>query len=449
MKSTQNSALTFATLLFVFLLLSSLAAFAAFDANKANTVTGNATIGGAYAKDGTVIDVFIGSASSPITSYSIGSEEGVGKTYFPDNFTVDFQCNAASTAFLKVWGINATSYTCVAKNFNSTNLSVSLTANDGSCKYGNGCSSGVCCSGSSSVNSSTSSGTCKSSCAAASTDPGGGGGASGGGGGGAAAPPPAPEAPSQETVDIVKESLPPAFQQAAAAGNIEYKTVAAPEIKEVPAKAEAASSAIEYAVDYLAKTEEAQQALSAIQEAVSSGGASTVQAAGGSVSKTIEVVTATNKATKEEVTVSVVKLTVEAKTADLKNVEVVEVIPKAAASNVNQVTFTGEKPAVLEADPVVKWFFAQVAKGQKKDLSYAINKDIRNIGTSTVAVQGRAEAAPAAVPAPPEAPAPAAGEKPGEAKKPTPLNTVVLVVIVAVVVVGGWLFLKGRKKVMK
>ena len=562
MKSTQNSALASATLLFVFLLLSSLAAFAAFDSNKANTVTGNVTIGGAYAKDGTVLDVFIGSASSPISSYTVGSEEGQGKTYFPGNFTVDFQCTAASTAFLKVWGINATSYACVAQNTNYTNLSVSLTANDGSCSYANGCSSGFCCSGATAVNSSTSSGACQAAgcgagitipgfslsaasittsgtvnftvnissvlrynitsanftlvtgstvvsrnftipssgknfnisykifassetasagtynvtsvqvndngsirnltaitnmnftvTAVAAADTGGGGSSSGGSGGGGAVPTPTPTpAPAKETVETVKEALPATFKEAAAAGNVEYKTVAAPEAKTVPAKAEAATADIKYAVDYLAKTEDAKQALSSIQEAVSTGGATTVQAAGGSVTKTIEVVQATNKVTKEEVTVSVVKLTVEAKTADLKNVEVVEVIPKAAASNVNQVTFKGEKPTILEADPVVKWFFSQVTKGTTKDLSYAINRDIRNIGTSTVAVQGRAEAK-AEVPPGPAAPTP---EKKKEevapappAKKPTPLSSLALVVIVAVVVIGGWLFLKGRKKVMK
>lgn len=536
-------------------LVLSLAAFAA-DSSNINTFVGNATIGGAYAANGVVVDAFIGSASSPATggSHIIGSINT-----FPANFTLTFACAAGSTAFLKVWGINATTQTCVNQQLqNYTNLSVSLTANDGACSYANACSGGSCCSGGiTAVNSSTSSGACQAvacgtgitipsfslsaasittsqtvnftinitsqvrhnitaanfslvtpssnitrnftipsngrnfnlsyqifnsaetatagtynvtavmvtdngsvtnltvitnmnftvtAAATTTTDTGGGGSTSGGGGGGGTpAATPAP-APSQETVDVIKAALPATFQVAADAGNVEYKTVAAPEVKSVSAKAEAATSDIKYAVDYLVKTEEAQQELGSIQQAVSSGGATTVQAAGGSVKKTIEVIEATNKVTSEKVTVSVVKLTVTAPSnKDLKNVEVVEVIPKLAASNVDQVTFKGEQPVVLEADPVVKWFFAQVSKGQNKDLSYAISKDIRNIGTSTVAVQGRAEAA-SAVPPAPEAPAPSAGEKPGEAKKPTPVNTMVLVVVLAVVVVGGWLFIKSRKQ---
>ncbi|MBI2581182.1 hypothetical protein HYV85_05265 [Candidatus Woesearchaeota archaeon] len=556
MVKAKNSALIILILSILSLsLFLSLSAYAE-QYEKLNTFTGNVTIGGSYAYNGAVIDAFIGSSSSPAKSYTIGSSN------LGENYSVDFECNAGSTVFLKVWGINATHQTCTNYLANYTNLSVSLTANDGSCSYANGCSSGICCSGDTAVNSSTSSGVCQAAAcgagitipafslsassittsgtvnftinlssvlrynitsanftlvtgstvvsrnftipssgkdfnlsykifassetasagtynvtavqvndngsivnrtaitnmnftvtAAATTpaaDTGGSSGGGSGGGGGTPAVTPAP-APSKETVEAVKEALPATFQVAAEAGNVEYKTVAAPEVKAVPAKAEAATSDIKYAVDYLVKTEEAQQALSSIQDAVSAGSATTVQASGGSVKKTIEVVKATNKVTKEEVVVSVVKLSVTAPgNQDLKNVEVVEVIPKAAASNVNQVTFKGEKPIVLEADPVVKWFFAQVSKGQKKDLSYAINKDIRSIGTSTVAVQGRAEAAPPAVEAPP---APPVGEKeeaaPAEVKKPTPFSIMILVVVLAVVVVGGWLFLKGRKKVMK
>ncbi|MBI3036456.1 hypothetical protein HYY73_01690 [Candidatus Woesearchaeota archaeon] len=556
-RNKMTDAKKAALILAIFALAGILALSVYAQYEKVNFFKGNVTIGGSSSTDGAVVDAFIGSSSSPAKSYTVGSLPSVGS----GKYAVDFSCNSGSAAFLKVWGINATSWTCSDLLVNDTNLSVSLTANDGTCSYANGCSSGICCSGSTAVNSSTSSGVCQAAgCGAGITIPAfslsassittsgtvnftvnissvlrynitsanftlvtgstvvsrnftipssgkdfnlsykifassetasagtynvtavqvndngsirnltaitnmnftvtavatttpdtGGSGPSGGGDrGGTPAPTPAP-APSKETVEAVKEALPATFQVAADAGNVEYKTVAAPEIKQVPAKAEATASAIEYAVDYLVKTEAAQQELGSIQQAVSSGGATTVQASGGSVKKTIEVVEATNKVTNDKVTVSVVKLSVQAPPdKELKNVEVVEVIPKLAASNVNQVTFKGEKPIVLEADPVVKWFFSQISKGQNKDLSYAINKDIRNIGTSTVAVQGRAEAAPPAVEVPP-APEVKKEEKPAAppAKKPTPLNTMILVVVVAVVVVAAWLFLKGRKKVMK
>ncbi|HIG98506.1 TPA: hypothetical protein HA231_03735 [Candidatus Woesearchaeota archaeon] len=449
MKQTRSLASrAIAVWLFAFALLLSSVAFAASSANL-NTFLGNVTISGSFAKGGSVVDAFIGSASSPIRSYTVGSAN-----VLPANFTVDLPCNAGSTVFLKVWGINATTQACVNQNVNFTNLSVSLVATDGACSYSNGCSSGICCSGTAQVNSSTSSGTCKSTCAAASTDTGGGfsGSSSGGGGGGAAGGKAATEAPTSETVDIVKGSLPDSFKEAAASGNVDYTTVAAPETKAVPSAPESVASAVEN-VESFVKTEEAKQELSSIQQAVSSGGAASVQSSGGSVSKTIEVVKATNKVSKAEVVVSVVKLSVSAPSSkDLKNVEVVEVIPKLAASNVNQVTFKGEQPAVLEADPVVKWFFPQISKGQTKDLSYTINKDIRNVGTSTVAVQGRADATPPVVapPAPPAATATGGGEvAAGEVKKPTPVGSFAIVAVVAVLAVGGWLFLKGRKRPMR
>ncbi|MBI2142929.1 hypothetical protein HYU20_01125, partial [Candidatus Woesearchaeota archaeon] len=156
MGQMRNSVLISVTLLFAFSLLLSLMVFAA-DSSNVNTIVGNVNISGAYAASGTVVDAFIGSASSPAKSYTIGSINT-----FPANFTMDFACAAGSTAFLKVWGINATTYTCVSQQLqNYTNLSVSLTANDGSCSYGNGCSSGICCSGATAVNSSTSSGACQ------------------------------------------------------------------------------------------------------------------------------------------------------------------------------------------------------------------------------------------------------------------------------------------------
>ncbi|MBI2143947.1 hypothetical protein HYU17_02230 [Candidatus Woesearchaeota archaeon] len=629
-----------------------------------NSFRGNVSIGGSSsASGGAVVEAFIGGASSAADSYTVG-------TTFPlPEYSMDISCGAGSTAFLKVWGINATTQTCSNLLVNYTNMSVSLVANDGACSYANACSSGFCCSGSTAINTSSGSGVCQAAACgtgisipgfvinstsiintqtlnftinissvlrynitaanftlatptgvlsrnftipsngknfnisykifnsdetaipgtynitsvqvndngsisnlttittlnftvtsrltipnlalsaasittaqtvnftvnlndtyynitaanftlltpsgnisrnftipsngrnfnlsykifnsaetatagtynitaiqvndngsitnltvianmnftvtavAASTTPdsGGGGssGAGGGGGGGGAGG--ASAAPSQETIDVVKESLPATFQVAADAGNVDYKAVAAPEIKDVPKADEAVATAL-VQVETAVKTAEAKQAVSAIEQAVSSGGATTVQSAGGSVKKTIEVVKATNKATKEEVTVSVVKLSVVAPAnKDLNNVEVVEVIPKAAASNVNQVMFKGEQPTVLEADPVVKWFFSQVARGQKKDMSYTVNKDIRNIGTSTVAVQGRAEAAPAVAPeAPPAPPAPVVekGEEkpPVEVKKPSLVNSLVLVVVILVAVVGAWMFIKGRKK---
>lgn len=431
-------------LFFAFSLItaSSLAVGLAGEFGTSTSVWGNATIG-TSAATGAVIDVFLGSGSTQNQTFAVGSQgPGVPSGYYQ----ADVACDNITAVFVKVWGINGTAVGCKQGSKTEANITVSLVANDGSCKYGNACSSGICCSGTTQVNSSTSSGTCKSSCAAAAAADSGGGGSSGGGGGGGAATPKAPAAPSQETVDVVKGALPATFQVAADAGNVEYKTVSAPELKEVPVAVDAVTKTIEQLQTTAAvQSEEAKQAVAEVLQAISSsGGGATV-----AVKKTIEVVKATNKVTGESVTVSVVKLSVTAP-ADkaLKNVEVIEVIPKAVANNINQVTFKGEKPVVLQADPVVKWAFAEVVKGQTKDLSYAVNKDISNLNTNTLAVSKKVEGAVQPPPAP-EAPAPSAGEKPGEAKVPTPVNTIVLVVVLAVVVVAGWLFLKSRKKVKK
>ena len=412
---------------------------------KINIFRGNVTIGTNSSTNGAIVGGYIGNSASPAKTYVVGALPSVGNSAY----ALDISCDSGNVMFLKVWGVNATWQTCANDFLNNTNLSVSSVAAAGTCYYTQACSSGVCCSGTAEVTDGITAGTCKSSCAAAADTGGGGGGtgagaggAGGGGGGGGA---PAPAAPSEETKSIVKEGLPASFQAPEAV--VEYKTVAAPEVKEVPVAPETVTELLAQ-VETIVKTEEAKQALTAIQHAVSSGGASTV-----SVKKTVEVVKATNKVTKEEVVVSIVKLSVTAPVGqDLKNVEVVEVIPKAAASNVNQVTFKGEQPTVLEADPVVKWLFSEVKKGQSKDMSYVVNKDIRNIGTTTVGVQGRAGAAPAAPEAPPAPPVVKEEEKPAAppAKKPTPVSTAVLVVVVALVAVGAWLFFKAkRKKVAK
>ena len=427
---------------FALITVSSLVVGLAGEFGSSTTVWGNVTIGTSSAS-GAVIDVYLGSGSTPSQTFTVGSQgPGVPSGYYQ----ADVGCDNTSAVFVKVWGINGTATGCRYGIRTEANISVSAVSNGAACSYANACSGGYCCSGATAINTSGGSGTCQASAcaaAAAAVDTGGGGGGAGAGGGGAAAPAPTP--PSQETIDVVKEALPEAFKEADAAGNVEIKTVAAPVITEVPVAPETVTKTLEQ-LETIVKTEEAKQALSAIQEAVSSGGASTV-----SVKKTIEVVKATNKVTNEEVVVSVVKLAVPAPgNQDLKNVEVVEVIPKAAASNVNQVTFKGDQPQVLEADPVVKWFFSQVTKGTTKDLSYTVNKDIRNIGTTTVGVQGRAEAAPSVQP-------PAVPEKKEEeakaiippAKKPTPVGTAALVVIVVLLVVAGWFFVKSRKRPMK
>ncbi len=422
------------------IMASSLVVGLAGEFGTSTSVWGNATIGTSVAT-GAVIDVFLGSGSTPNQTFTVGSQgSGVPSGYYE----ADVACDNTTAVFVKVWGINGTAVGCKHGVRTESNITVSLVANSAACSYANACSGGYCCSGATNINSSTGSGTCQASACSAGTTAATGGGGSGAGGGGAAGgggtPTPAPAAPSQETIDIVKGALPATFQVAADAGNVEYKTISAPAVQSVSVVPAAVAQMLAQLVT-IVKTDVAKAALAAIQQEVASGSSLPL-----SVTKTIEVIQATNKVTGEKVTVSVVKISIKAP-ADkgLKGVEVVEVIPKAAASSISQVTFTGEKPAVLEADPVVKWTFADILKGQTKDLIYVVNKDISSIGTSTVAVSKKAEAAPPA----PQAPAPTSGKNETgavpAAKKPTPVSTIALIVVVAAVVVAGWLFLRRKK----
>jgi hypothetical protein len=171
--------------------------------------------------------------------------------------------------------------------------------------------------------------------------------------------------------------LPESFADA----TVTYETITAPETKAVPTEPETVTKTLEQ-VGTIITEPAAKEAVAKVQQAVSSGSSTTV-----SVRKTVEVVKATNEDTKEEVTVSIVKLSLDA-VNDMKDVEVIEVIPKAAANDVSQVTFLGEQPEVLQADPVVKWAFAEVKKGESKDLSYSINKNIGTVSSTTVGVAG-------------------------------------------------------------
>lgn len=428
------SKLAWAPLVLVFLLFS-LPALAQTDIN---IFKGNVSIGGSGSTvNGAVVEAFSGSTLA--SSYTIGS-----LNIQPHNYSLSFQCTSGTAITLKVWGISGPGQTCNNLLINTTNISVSLIADGSACSWANGCAGGFCCSGASSINSSSGSGTCASSACTAATSPGGSSSSGGGGGGGGASTTTPAPAPSADTKEAVKEALPEAFKAADAAGNVAITTVSAPEPQVVSASSADVSNTLE-SVQNLVQTTTAKEALAAIQEAVSSGSASTIN-----VKKTIEVVKATNKVTGESVTVSVVKLSVVAPAnKELKNVEVIEVIPKAAAINVGLVTFKGEQPAVLEADPVVKWFFSSVAQGQKKDLSYTINKDIRSVGTTTMGVSGRPASEVTTPPPPPPELKEEAPSGPGEVKKPGFGTSSLIMVIVAIIVVAGWIFIKARKKPMK
>lgn len=86
----------------------------------------------------------------------------------------------------------------------------------------------------------------------------------------------------------------------------------------------------------------------------------------------------------KSITKSKVVISVPAEDRTISNVDLVAVIPKEAASDVSELSFS-EEPEILEADPVVKWAFQNIPQGQIKDYSYTVNADAHNFETLAAA----------------------------------------------------------------
>lgn len=129
-----------------------------------------------------------------------------------------------------------------------------------------------------------------------------------------------------------------------------------------------------------ATEEPAKQVLNEIKQAVSSGSSAPV-----SVSTTVEVFEVKEKTTGQVAYASKITLTLKPE-KDLHDVKIVEVIPKSVAASILDVIFLGEKPKILQADPIVQWEFPEVKKDETKDLSYRVAKKIETVETNTVAV---------------------------------------------------------------
>lgn len=135
---------------------------------------------------------------------------------------------------------------------------------------------------------------------------------------------------------------------------------------------------IEKIVNTLTETT-AKQVLNKMNQDVSRGSVAPVP-----VSTAVDVFEVREKTTGQTTFVSKVTLKLNPD-KDLKNVNIVEAISKSVATSVSEITFLGEQPKVLQADPVVQWTFPVVEKNETKILSYSVAKKIEKIET-TVAV---------------------------------------------------------------
>ena len=214
------------------------------------------------------------------------------------------------------------------------------------------------------------------------------------------------EKSKKEIADVVKEEL-----------KIEdVKNVDVSKVAEVTVKEEMSVARVEQALQTVTETK-AKEVLTEIRNSIVSGSSSS-----SAVEKKVEVFEVKEKTTGEIKKVS--KITLEFKPEkDVKDVKIVEVIPKSVAANIIDVLFQGEKPDVLQADPVVQWKFNEVKAGESKDLSYVVKKEVTKVEMQTVASVA-AEPAPTATATP----------KPAE-EKPLDMNAVYAIVLIIIIVI--------------
>lgn len=153
-----------------------------------------------------------------------------------------------------------------------------------------------------------------------------------------------------------------------------------------PTQAAVLEKAVDEAIAVVTE-EPAKQVLNEIKQSVSSGSSAPV-----SVSTMVEVFEVKEQTTGNTAFASKITLTLKPE-KDLKDVSIVEVIPKSIAASISNVIFLGEQPKVLQADPVVQWEFNEVKKDETKDLSYQVAKKIDKLETETIAVSAVAPAA--------------------------------------------------------
>jgi len=82
----------------------------------------------------------------------------------------------------------------------------------------------------------------------------------------------------------------------------------------------------------------------------------------------------------------------------MKDVDIIQIIPKGIAATIAEVTFLSGTPAVLQSDPIVKWSFASVSSGETKSMSYTVKKQLSDTSViTTLAAAGEITAKPPVV----------------------------------------------------
>lgn len=182
-----------------------------------------------------------------------------------------------------------------------------------------------------------------------------------------------------------------------------------------------------------ASEETAKQAINEIKTSITSGSSEPIQ-----VSAKLEIFNITSKETNKTSVVSKVTLTIKAD-KDMKNLNLIEVIPKDVAKNVSEVAFKVQ-PKILQSDPIVQWTFDLLQKGDTKDLSYTVNKKLSSLTSTFLAAAKVSEAAQ-----------PPIQEQPTQ-QPAKPADMTMVYILIAIIVIAGILvyFAKmGKKKVAR
>lgn len=180
----------------------------------------------------------------------------------------------------------------------------------------------------------------------------------------------------------------------------------------------------------VATDESAKQAISDMKSGISSSSSQAV-----SVSAKLEVFNITSKETNKTSIVSKITLTITAD-KDMKNLNLIEVIPKDVAKNLSEVAFKVQ-PKILQSDPIVQWTFDAIGKGETKDLSYTVNKKLSSITSTSLAAAKVSEAAQ-----PPAQP----GQPAQQPAKPADMTIVYLVVAIILIAIAAY-FVAVKKKI--
>jgi len=70
---------------------------------------------------------------------------------------------------------------------------------------------------------------------------------------------------------------------------------------------------------------------------------------------------------------------------NMKNIKIIEVVPKTTAKSSDDLVFLGEVPEVLQKDPVLQWVIDSLKKGKSLDLRYIVKKKLASIKSYTLA----------------------------------------------------------------